>query len=208
MTISTFIPATEYTPPTYLGSDMTGEIVGGWEVFGVAGKFHRPDGRSYNQRWKVSCIYCGLYTARYPHAIRKSIHGCQLCSERYHSGPKHKNWAGSASGIISGDFIDHFRQGAKGRARPIEFSIDAEFLGSLWAKQSGKCAYSGVPLSIGMPGPHITASLDRIDSSLGYTEDNVQFVHKAINQMKWDLSHDDFLMWVNLISKNNGGKNE
>ena len=37
-----------------------------------------------------------------------------------------------------------------------------------------------------------TASLDRIDSSKGYTEDNIQWVHKDVNQMKMDLPEQRF----------------
>lgn len=35
-----------------------------------------------------------------------------------------------------------------------------------------------------------TASLDRIDSSKGYTIDNVWWIHKQLNWMKWDLTID------------------
>ena len=38
-----------------------------------------------------------------------------------------------------------------------------------------------------------TASLDRIDSSKGYTKDNVQWVHKDINYIKRDLSDSEFI---------------
>lgn len=40
---------------------------------------------------------------------------------------------------------------------------------------------------------HGTASLDRIDSSKGYIEGNVQWVHKYVNVMKWDFSMEEFL---------------
>ena len=38
-----------------------------------------------------------------------------------------------------------------------------------------------------------TASLDRIDNTKGYTQDNVQWVHKDINRIKSDLSQEYFL---------------
>lgn len=38
-----------------------------------------------------------------------------------------------------------------------------------------------------------TASLDRIDNTKGYLEDNVQFVHKDINRMKWAHSQQYFI---------------
>lgn len=47
-----------------------------------------------------------------------------------------------------------------------------------------------------------TASPDRIDSSLGYTKDNVQWVHKDVNTIKWDLSHDRFVKLCKTITEN------
>ena len=39
----------------------------------------------------------------------------------------------------------------------------------------------------------ITASLDSIDSSLGYTIDNIQWIHKQINIMKNVYSNSDLI---------------
>ena len=44
-----------------------------------------------------------------------------------------------------------------------------------------------------------TASIDRIDSSKGYERGNVQFVHKDINAMKWNLSLAKFMEYCKLI---------
>ena len=38
-----------------------------------------------------------------------------------------------------------------------------------------------------------TASLDRIDSSKGYVEGNVQWVHKMINMSKQQYSQEEFI---------------
>lgn len=46
-----------------------------------------------------------------------------------------------------------------------------------------------------------TASLDRIDSSLGYIEGNVQWINKEINYMKMDLPQDKFIEWCEKIYK-------
>jgi len=47
-----------------------------------------------------------------------------------------------------------------------------------------------------------TASLDRINSSKGYTLDNVQWVHKTVNIMKQGLSDEDFKYWIKMIGDN------
>ncbi len=49
-----------------------------------------------------------------------------------------------------------------------------------------------------------TASLDRIDSRLGYEPGNIQWVHKDVNQMKWHLSNDRFIEVCRAVVANSG----
>jgi hypothetical protein len=81
--------------------------------------------------------------------------------------------------------------GAKRRAH--EFSITPDYLDLLWETQQGRCALTG--WSIGFNGrvKGHTASLDRIDSSLGYIEGNLQWVHRNVNRAKNVSSQDDFV---------------
>lgn len=44
-----------------------------------------------------------------------------------------------------------------------------------------------------------SASLDRIDSSKGYEQGNVQWVHKDINNMKQSFSQDKFIDWCKKV---------
>ena len=56
----------------------------------------------------------------------------------------------------------------------------------IYIKQDRKCALSGVPIVFTTNNDKYwiqTASPDRIDSSLHYTEDNFQWVHKRINRI-------------------------
>lgn len=46
-----------------------------------------------------------------------------------------------------------------------------------------------------------TASLDRIDSSRGYVEGNVQWVHKDVNFMKQALSQERFVELCTLVAE-------
>jgi len=69
------------------------------------------------------------------------------------------------------------------KARNIPFVVSMNFLWQLYLKQGQKCAITGDKLC------SITeASLDRIDSSKGYTEDNVQWVSKQANLSKHLMS--------------------
>lgn len=71
----------------------------------------------------------------------------------------------------------------------------------LFEKQNRKCALTGEELTFSKKNNEYdgTASLDRIDSSKGYTLDNVQWVHKKINMMKWDLKQDEFISWCKKV---------
>lgn len=73
-----------------------------------------------------------------------------------------------------------------------------KFLYELLQKQNYICALSGLPIKVsntnwGHGHSETTASLDRIDSTKGYTRDNVQWVHKWINWMKLDLDQEEFI---------------
>ena len=81
----------------------------------------------------------------------------------------------------------------------ILFTIKIEDIWNLYLKQNRKCALSGVDIVFSKKRGETTASLDRIDSSKGYTLDNVQWVHKEINQMKSDRHIKSFLWWVKTV---------
>ena len=49
----------------------------------------------------------------------------------------------------------------------------------------------------------MTASLDRIDSSRGYTLDNIQWVHKDLNKMKTNYPNDYFIKMCKYVANNN-----
>jgi hypothetical protein len=103
-------------------------------------------------------------------------------------------------GFISGTWYGSIKKNAK--ARGLEFLVSQEYLNNLLIKQDHKCALSGLPIEIkfGRGNKETTASLDRIDNSKPYTEENVQFVHKHINYMKWTHDQDYFLALCRIIT--------
>lgn len=94
---------------------------------------------------------------------------------------------------ISGSHWHRIQRNAKRRKLGIDLSI--EYCWELFEKQSAKCALSGLDISFSsrVNSYDGTASLDRIDSTKGYLKGNVQWVHKDINKMKWDMSDSDFI---------------
>lgn len=92
--------------------------------------------------------------------------------------------------------------------RNIEFLITSKYLNDLYITQSKKCALTGVyifltPKNIRINHHINTASLDRIDSSLGYVEGNVRWVHKVINQFISDFSDGEVFYLCSLLLQNN-----
>ena len=120
------------------------------------------------------------------------------------------NWKGF--GDLSGD---HWRRITKGaESRNLEMTITIEDAWNKYLQQNGKCAISGVDITlrgqeIGISSKYVhektTASLDRIDSKNGYTLDNIQWIHKDLNQMKSDRSMETFLYWIKTIYENQFG---
>lgn len=68
---------------------------------------------------------------------------------------------------------------------------------------SGVCSLSGRPL-VYEPNYITTPSLDRIDSDLGYTDTNVQWVGASVNTAKGTLDNQDFIELCADIARHNG----
>lgn len=94
-------------------------------------------------------------------------------------------WRGH--GGVTSTAYAHFRFGAKNRG--IEWAVSIEHLAEVWERQGGCCPVSGRDLIMKRGNRHpSTASLDRIDSAVGYVPGNVRWVHKAVNFAKQDMS--------------------
>lgn len=116
-----------------------------------------------------------------------------------------KNSAGYE--LISGAFWKKLEKSAA--TRSYEMTITIEEAWNQFLKQDGKCALSNVPITLKSCHDQVkyqTASPDRIDSKLGYTQENFQWVHKRINRIKNILSKNELLFWCDKIIKNNNEK--
>jgi hypothetical protein len=90
--------------------------------------------------------------------------------------------------------------------RNIIFNISRDDIWNQYLKQNKKCYYSGVDIFFAYKEKDRSlqsVSIDRIDSSKGYTKDNIVIVHKKINILKWDLSEYDFLEMCKKVSEYN-----
>jgi hypothetical protein len=102
--------------------------------------------------------------------------------------------------LLSVTYFHQIRRAAE--RRKIPFDVTIEQMWNQFIKQKGICALSGLELVL-TNSNHFrdhTASLDRIDSSSGYREDNIQWIHKIINKMKMDFNQESFIEWCTKIA--------
>ena len=162
-----------------------GQKFGDWEV--ISKKTEKY------QRWykyHVRCK-CGNESFVLASTLRKGKSTCcRSCGDEKHY---------KGVGNLSSTFFSRILEGA--RVRNIEVSITKEQILELLENQNYKCALSGMDLIMSKTfskdrtdkASSTTASLDRIDSTKGYTIDNVQWVHKHVNKMKNKFDQDYFI---------------
>lgn len=109
-------------------------------------------------------------------------------------------------GEISKTFWGMIKRCAK--IRNLDFDITPEYIWLLFIEQKRCCKLTGMELTTDCVSSdktryNRTASLDRIDSNKGYVINNVQWVHKYINQMKWEFSQEKFIELCKLVTTKN-----
>ncbi len=149
-------------------------------------------GNDYN--WICKCDCGRLARTNVYHIVNKRTLSCDcLRVER----AKNSRWTGY--GEISGKHWKGIIASAK--TRNIEFNLSIEEVWKKYIAQDKRCALTGTDLIMHVPNNKrgSTASLDRIDSSLGYTPENVWWLHKTVNDMKWHLSVDRLIELCGLV---------
>jgi len=151
---------------------------------------------------EFECPFCKKSFLCRPNSIfRKNTLSCgcnrlQGISQHFWKGGKY----------ISQTYFNEMRRCAK--RRNIEFNITILELENLLEQQNFKCKLSGLIINCSRSADRNystyqeqTASLDRIDSSKGYIIDNIQWVHKDVNNSKQDYNQDYFIELCNMIAK-------
>lgn len=111
----------------------------------------------------------------------------------------------SRTGKISNVFYNHVLKTA--HERGIKFDLTTEDMSKILDLQSNKCVYTGrefiFDIDVGIVNrAKSTLSADRINSKDHYHINNLQFVLKDVNYMKYTYSHNYFLHLVKLIYEN------
>lgn len=148
--------------------------------------YRRADGR-----WCSRCSGCGneqAYTRR-DHAKQSSLSDwqCKTCVARS---------KGFSANRPVGDKVRHYNRFFKSaQKRGIKWDISLE---QMYAVYTGRCALTGWELSISYK--ETTASLDRIDSTMGYVPGNIQWVHVMVNMCKNKYPEKDFVAMCQAVA--------
>lgn len=163
-----------------------GTVFGKWTVLGDS------PSRNRNKEYLCRCE-CGVEASIRAYGLRhgRSV-SCISCVRS-----KYDN-----HGQVHGHYLTRLLSGVKHRNKILDATVTVEDLARQWEIQQGRCALSGVPLTLRtrVKDTSSTASVDRIDSTKGYQPENIQWVHKAINQMKMDLPESEFFDWCNAVT--------
>ena len=124
---------------------------------------------------KCLCTLCGNKTVKFfSSVLRGATTSCGCRTDQYEKlrGKNSSQYTGYED--ITGRTWSKIKRGAKNRG--LSFNLNLKDAWELFLKQDKKCIYTGIPLVFGRSGHNkeTTASIDRIDSSKGYTKENIQ----------------------------------
>lgn len=153
--------------------------------------------RGVDNRWYINCSVCGAVInhlrRNYCIGAHNVFQPCIRCSNI-------SNHPSGMVGAVRVSWYNSFEKSA--RVRGYVWKLNPEFVDIMHQEQDGLCVYSGIPIGWEVSGWDHTASIDRIDNSVGYTESNVQLVHKEINMMRGSLEDNRFKELCYLIAGN------
>ena len=143
-----------------------------------------------NGRYAKNCPSCGIQQTylRKSYAIASEAEEklCRSCSNKAPQSNAHK---GFYKDVLRKSFAHKYKSNAE--LRGIEWGVTFEYLAQLLIEQDFKCALTGWDIhAMEINSP---ASLDRIDSSVGYVEGNLQWVNSKVNMMKQQYTQEDFI---------------
>lgn len=114
------------------------------------------------------------------------------------TGNTSSRWAGFS--CIPSTFLTTLKHSAI--ARSIYFDLKIEDIYNLYIEQEKKCKLSNIDLFFGstkIKTDKRNTSVDRINSDLFYTKDNIQLVDVKVNYMKYKFSLSHFYDMCNLV---------
>jgi hypothetical protein len=171
-----------------------GKVIGGRIVISDEIKSGVDLGKAKKEWYVQVRCECGKEEWVRIHSLRQRK--ADLCTNCRSKGERSPTFIGYKD--MPGRLMSRIKGSASARVHTKDtIDFDAEYIYNLFHSQKGKCKITGISLDWD------TASLDRIDSSIGYTKNNVQWVHQVVNKMKLNMSDTEFISWCKLITENN-----
>lgn len=115
---------------------------------------------------------------------------CVTHMRRERNGASPSSWAAY--------LVGQAKSNAKRRGG-MECELTAEQVLDLWEQQEGLCAVSGLPMQHHSAFTDMSASIDRIDPTIGYKIENAQLVCWRVNLIKGDLHEAQLLWWLRVL---------
>ena len=169
----------------------------------------------FDERGYLRCRTCGEYKPQTEFYYNKEEKHrnfrdaqCKECESKRHkkyrkNTPKRSDLEKHLAILVNGckSRLNHSKSKSY---RGITLEIDYKFLYELYQRQEGKCAISGLPMTynVGAGRNHYNISIDRIDSTKGYTKDNVQLVCAQVNMMKAEMTMEELYIFCENIVDN------
>jgi hypothetical protein len=113
---------------------------------------------------------------------------CKSCSNKK-TDNCHRGWHRG----IRISWFNKFKLGAE--LRGLDWDISLDDIADLMESQDNKCSLTGWSIEFPKSGhpQKSPASLDRVDSKLGYIKGNVQLLTKQVNMMKQAYTQEEFI---------------
>ena len=177
--------------------DFSGKTFNSWTISGRTKIFH---GKAQDTLyWEFVCE-CGESKWCDPSSFfRKNYRACKECHKKSLGvrGASHFRYKGTKD--IPHRYFSALKQGAV--ARGLIFDISIDDIQEQLEEQNFLCVYTGTRLVFGNSVELGNASVDRINSQVGYVRGNIQIIDKKVNIMKWDMDEEEFLSLCKIITE-------
>lgn len=174
---------------------LVGRRVGKLVVDGIERRLDNrlTHGKNIHSAHYALCVCdCGnRYSCQCSFLLAEKVKSCGCNYSRF--GKDSPNFRGV--GDVSKTLMTRLKHSAMRTGRVLE--VDAEYLWHLYLAQDRRCYFSGVPIYFRLRRTTVDkfhlASLDRLDSTIGYVAGNVAWTSWVVNMMKKNYTTDCFV---------------
>jgi hypothetical protein len=143
---------------------------------------------------KTTCVICGN-EFEYERVKKKK----EVCSKECYK----QRMVNHIYRSINGNWSNYFKHLCQIK-KDARKELSPEILKNLLIKQKYKCALTGIKLTCLRANGikfKTNASIDRINSDLGYNIDNIQLVCSVVNILKSNLTNHEYIRWCKKVVK-------